>query len=90
MPMSWGSADLGDAVDTSTAGETYRPLRSFNSLNGPRPWQSKALSSGFPLESKTTCFGGLAESQSITMAAQDNGPLPSEGGRRASASLLNQ
>jgi hypothetical protein len=54
------------------------PLR-FPSY-GPGPWQSKALPSVPPLESKATCFGGLAESQSVTIAAQDNGPLPPKAG----------
>jgi hypothetical protein len=54
---------------------------------GPRPWQSNALSSNFPLESKATCFGGLVESQSITTAARDNGPLPSEAGPATRLSL---
>jgi hypothetical protein len=51
-------------------------VRHIEAFDGPRPWQGKALSLNFPLESKATCLWSVPESQSVTIAAQQNGPLP--------------
>jgi hypothetical protein len=57
-----------------------RLLRKLGFFYGPWPRQGNALSSNFPLESEAACFEQQSESQSVTVAAQNNGPLPSEAG----------
>jgi hypothetical protein len=69
--LRWFSSEVVRACLASRNDGWARPFRSSNSVNGPWPWQGNALLSNFPLRIKATCFGGLAESQSVTTAAQD-------------------
>jgi hypothetical protein len=55
--------------------------RALPAHDRPRPRQGKALSSSFPFESEAICIGGLAESQSVTIAAQTMDHCPPKLGR---------